>query len=329
MRNKGLFFVAILLSLIVLVAGMAGAQGQKKLTFYYVDHGNTMADYPFWPQYYRGIKDATEMLAPLGVEVKHLIAGEQDMQTQEQMLRQAVAANPDGLVTTMRDPKSYETILEPLIAKGVPIMAANIDDPRPVGERIPYLAFYGEDLRSSGTDLAEAVIAYVKKTGGKKPEVALLVSPVLGNPGWQERLQRFGERLAREYGTKCEQISDTDGSQMAAYLAKHPEVDLLCAHESWTWYRYMSQLRSMGRTPGKDIIVACIDVSDTILQYVKDGEVAAAYDEQQYLQGFLPLFDLYLYLTKGKLHPVRVFTGMVVDQSNASTVQEGATAGYR
>ena len=329
MKNKSHFFIVILLSVMVLAAGLAGAQEKKKLTFYYVDHGTTTAGYPFWPQYYRGIKDATEMLAPLGVEVKHLSAGEQDMQTQEQMLRQAVEANPDGLVTTMRDPRSYEAILRPLIAKGVPIMAANIDDPRPAGQRIPYLAFYGEDLRRAGTDLAEAVIASITKTGGKKPQSALLVSPVLGSPGWQERLQRFGERLTREYGTKCEQISDTDGNQMAAYVAKHPEVDLLCAHESWTWYRYMNQLRGMGRVPGKDITIACIDVSSSILQYIKDGEVAAASDEQQYLQGFLPLFDLYIYLTKGKLHPVSVFTGMVVDQSNASAIQEGGFAGYR
>jgi simple sugar transport system substrate-binding protein len=327
MRNKGVLSAVFLLSLIVLVAGLAGAQ--KKLTFYYLDHGSNGSP-AFWPQYYRGIRDATEMLAPLGVEVKHLAAGELDFKTQEEMLRQAVAANPDGLVTSIRDPKSYEAILKPLIAKGVPIMAANIDDPRPVRERIPYLAYYGEDQKRAGAELAEAVIAQVKKTGAEKPQRALLASSgAVGDPGWQERLQSFAERLAREYGTTSEQITETDGSQMAAYLAKNPNVDVLCAHESWTWYRYLGQLKGMGKTPGKDILIACFDSSSGILPYLKDGEVVAAYDQQQYLQGFLPLFDLYLYMTKGTVHPVSVDTGMLIDRSNADSIQEGAWAGYR
>jgi simple sugar transport system substrate-binding protein len=279
--------------------------------------------------YYKGIDDATAMLAPLGVEVKHLSAGEKDMQTQAEMLKTAVAANPDGLVTTMRDPKSYDPILKPLVDKGVPIMAANIDDPRPTGQRIPYLAYYGEDYQKSGVDLAEAVIANVKKTGGKKPQFALLISPVVGNRGWDDRLHKFGERLAKEYGTKSEQITDLDGNQMGAYLAKNPNVDVICAHESWTWYKYLGVLKGMGKTPGKDVYLACIDVSSGILSYIKDGEVVAAHDEQPYLQGYLPLFDLYLYLTKGKVHPVNVTTGIIIDRSNVDSVQAGAYAGYR
>jgi len=266
------------------------------------------------------------MLAPLGVEVKHLSAGEQDMQTQAAMLKQAVAANPDGLVTTMRDPKSYESILKPLIDKGVPIMAANIDDPRPIGQRIPYLAYYGEDYQRSGVDLAEAVIANIKKTGGKKPQFALLVCPVVGNRGWNDRLQKFGERLAKEYGTKSEQITDLDGNQMAAYLAKNPNVDLICAQEAWIWYKYLGDLRAMRKVPGKDVYVAAIDASSGILGRIKDGDVIAAHDEQPYLQGFLPLFDLYLYLTKGKVHPVNVFTGIIIDRSNVDSIP---ISGYR
>ena len=329
MRIKGFHFVVFLLVLLlwtVASVGNVNAQEGKKLVFYYVDHGPGQV---FWPAYYRGIADATAMLAPFGVEVKHLSAGEQDMETQARLLRTAVAANPDGLVTTMRDPKTYDDILKPLVDKGVPIMAANVDDPRPAGQRIPYLAYYGEDFRRSGIDLAEAVIAHIKASGGKKPQFALLVSPVAGNWLWDYRLRTFGERLASEYGTKSERITDLDGLQVGAYLAKNPNVDLICAHESWTWYKYLSVLDIMGKTPGKDIYVACIDVSSAILPYIKNGKVVAAHDEQQYLQGYLPLFDLYLYLTKGKVHPVNVTTGIIIDRNNVDSVRQGALEGYR
>jgi simple sugar transport system substrate-binding protein len=326
MRKKGLLAPVLVLCLFVLATGVAGAQ-EKKLVFYYVDSGTERYGYPFWPQYYKGIKDAAEMLAPLGVEVKHLFA-ENSPARMEEMLTQAVAANPDGLVTIMLNPRSYEAILKPLVEKRVPIMAACVDDPRPVGERIPYLAYYGEDLRKSGADLAEAVIAHVKATGGKAPRRALLVSPHADHSGWEERLKRFEERLAAEYGTRCERMNDTAGDMVGPYVAAHPDVDLLCAQESWTWYRYIPQLR-MSKKLDKDFTIACFDLSSGILPYVKQGEVVAVHDQQQYLQGFLPLFDLYLYLKKGKLHPISVYTGQIVNQDNVDAVQEGANLGYR
>jgi hypothetical protein len=50
------------------------AQAAKQLTLYYVDHGSPTTGMmrPFWPEYYRGIRDAAAMLAPFGVVVKHL-----------------------------------------------------------------------------------------------------------------------------------------------------------------------------------------------------------------------------------------------------------------
>ena len=135
MKRAGLFAVAFLFALsLFMVAGAVGvdAQAKKKITLYYVDHG--VPGNPFWVVYFRGIEDAAKMLAPFGVEVKHLSA-EADVKKQIDMLKQAVAANPDGLVLTMIDPKSFDPILKPLIDKGVPIMAANVEDPRPVGQR--------------------------------------------------------------------------------------------------------------------------------------------------------------------------------------------------
>jgi len=333
MRRRGLFLIVSAVALLVCAvsaSGKAFAQQGKKLTFYYVDHGNATPGYPYWPVYYKGIADAAALLAPLGVEVKHLSAGEQDLQTQAQMLKEAVAANPDGLVTTMRDPQSYASILRPLIDKGVPIMAANIDDPRPSGERIPYLGYYGVDYQRSGADLAEAVIAYIVRTGGKQPRSALLISPTPmdGNRGWSEWFRGFGERLANEYGTKSQTITDLDGGQMVDFLQKNPNVDLILAHEGWVGYKYLSDLKGMGKSPGKDIYIACISASSQILYYIKDGSVIAAMDDQKYLQGFLPLFDLYLHLTKGGVHPVKVITEVIVDRTNVDSILQGDTS-YR
>ena len=168
MRKRGFFVIVsiVVLSLVLfngLLQEKVAEAAEKKYTFYYVDHG--VPGNPFWAVYFKGVEEAAEMLAPHGVEVKHLSA-EADVKKQIDMLKQAVAANPDGIVTSIIDPKSFDPILKPAIEKGIAVMAANVEDPRPAGERIPYLAYYGEDTWKSGAELAEAFIRYVKEING-------------------------------------------------------------------------------------------------------------------------------------------------------------------
>ena len=128
-RNKArlILFLTVITALVfsLLLSGNSNAQ-DKKLTFYYVDHGTP--GNPFWAVYYKGIEDATQWLAQYGVEVKHLSA-EADVKKQIDMLKMAVAAKPDGMVTSIIDPKTFDPILRPAIEAGMALMAANVEDP--------------------------------------------------------------------------------------------------------------------------------------------------------------------------------------------------------
>ena len=73
-RSRLVLYISIVTILVLsffLSTGISNAQ-DKKLTFYYVDHGTP--GNPFWAVYYKGIEDATQWLAQFGVEVKHLSA---------------------------------------------------------------------------------------------------------------------------------------------------------------------------------------------------------------------------------------------------------------
>jgi len=338
MKKRFLWLIVsmVVLSLLIFFNGAPKEKAPeakvKKYTFYYVDHG--VPGNPFWAVYFKGIEEAAAALAPYGVEVKHLSA-EADVKKQIDMLKQAVAANPDGLVTTMIDPKSFDPILKPAIAKGLPVMAANVEDPRPVGERIPYLAYYGEDTWKSGVELADAVIRYIKETNGFKPKFVLLCNPMAGHYVWEARLQMVGETLEKAYGTKSEKIVVGEDPTKAmeiirAYVVKNPNVDMIVAPVHFT-HACTTLLPQLGKTPGKDIYLACFDLMAETLQDIKDGKVIATHDQQQYLQGFLPLIDLYLYLEKYKVHPYGIVgTGpIIVDRHNVDSVLAGTKAGYR
>ncbi|MBK0296965.1 sugar ABC transporter substrate-binding protein, partial [Bacillus sp. S34] len=50
---------------------------------------------------------------------------------------------------------------------------------------------------------------------------------------------------------------------------------------------------------GSSAKIATFDVSSDILKLIKSGKVLFAVDQQQYLQGYLPIVFLHLYKTNG------------------------------
>jgi hypothetical protein len=61
-----------------------------------------------------------------------------------------------------------------------------------------------------------------------------------------------------------------DGTQARTYLEKNTKVDVICAHESSIHNRYLQQVKDLGKLPGKDSYIACIDVGAGSLQDIKN-----------------------------------------------------------
>jgi simple sugar transport system substrate-binding protein len=81
-----------------------------------------------------------------------------------------------------------------------------------------------------------------------------------------------------------------------------------------------------------DAKLATFDLSGDVIQAIEDGEIQFAVDQQQYLQGYLPV--VFLTLNKTNLNTVgggrAVLTGPgFVEKSNAAKVKELAEAGTR
>jgi simple sugar transport system substrate-binding protein len=78
--------------------------------------------------------------------------------------------------------------------------------------------------------------------------------------------------------------------------------------------------------------LATFDLSGDVIQAIDDGEILFAVDQQQYLQGYLPV--VFLTLNKTNLNTVgggrAVLTGPgFVEKSNAAKIKELAEAGTR
>jgi simple sugar transport system substrate-binding protein len=78
--------------------------------------------------------------------------------------------------------------------------------------------------------------------------------------------------------------------------------------------------------------IATFDLSGDVVKAIKAGDVQFAVDQQQYLQGYLPVVFLTLYKTNantvGGGQPVLTGPGFV-DKTNADTVEQLASQGTR
>jgi simple sugar transport system substrate-binding protein len=83
---------------------------------------------------------------------------------------------------------------------------------------------------------------------------------------------------------------------------------------------------------GGSQLLATFDLSPDVLDAIENGQMLFAVDQQQYLQGYLPVVFLYLYKTNlntvGGGLPVLTGPGFV-DQSNAAQVKDLSAAGTR
>ena len=69
--------------------------------------------------------------------------------------------------------------------------------------------------------------------------------------------------------------------------------------------------------------VGCFDLIPDIITALKDGQVAYAVDQQQYLQGYLPVIALDLYTKYGLLPANDILSGPgFVTKDNAEQVSE-------
>ena len=307
-------FIAVL---VVLMSVAIFAQ----YTFYLVSHGGP-AD-PFWGVVMKGLKDAGK---DFGVNVVYLGPEKFSLKEFIDLVNSAIAKKPDGLIVTITNPVALDEPLKKAIKMGIPVVAINVPDTRPFEERIPYLVYVGMDEYLAGVYAARRML----QEGPIKRAVIAIHEP--GHVGLEMRAKGIMDVL-KPKGIPVEKIDiTTDPTKalvlMRAYLMKHPDTDAiftlgpLGAHPA-------IQLVEEQNLEGK-VKIGAIDLTTKIIDAIKKGVVVFTIDQQQYLQGYLPVLFLKMYLDHGLIPQDKVLTGpFVVDKSNVDQVEESVKDGYR
>ncbi len=301
-------------------AGDAAAQGtERDLRFVVVSHGQSSD--PFWSVVQNGVQQAA---ADMGVTAEYQAPDTFDMVAMSQLIDAAVASNPDGLVVSIPDPDALRDSISAAIDAGIPVVSMNSGSD--VAEELGVLNHVGQTEYEAGLGGGERLAEAGATT-------ALCVNQEVGNVALDLRCQGFTDAIEEAGGTveilAVDLADPTDSQQrIGAALQNNPDIDSIFTLGPTGAAPALAAVAESGRD---DLLLATFDLSPEVLTAIEDGQMLFAIDQQQYLQGYLPIVLLTLF--SENLNTVAndvIMTGPgFVTQETASQVIDLSAAGTR
>jgi simple sugar transport system substrate-binding protein len=299
---------------ILVAATLSGSAGaQDDLRFIMVTHG--APSNAFWATVKEGAEIAAEKA---GVAFEYRAPETFDLQAMAALIDAAVAEAPDGLIVSIPNADAVVGPVQAAIAAGIPVISINsgFDVSRPMGA----LLHVGQGEYEAGRVAGEAM----RSRGGAN---ALCLNHEVGNVALDLRCKGFIDG----FGGSVSVLPVEDGpaaTQQAVgeALAGDGGIDVVLALSA-----------SLGGEPavaaiealedGRSIHVGSFDVSDTLLAAVADGKAAFVIDQQPFLQGYLPVEFLAVYLRHGFIPVSHVSTGPKLVEAGEAARRLGRAAG--
>src|SRR5437588_3159299 len=259
---------------------------RSNLKFYVITHGQ--ASDPFWSVVKKGVDQAAH---DMGVNVQYQAPDTTDMVAMSHLIDAAVATHPDGLVVSIPDANALGPSIKRAVAAGIPVISIN-----------------------SGADVAKSlgVLVHIGQTeyqaglgGGQKLAAAgvknvLCINQEVGNAALEQRCKGVKDAVSKSGGTLTEigvNISNPTQTKQTieAAIQHNPKVDGIMAlgpTGATPSLQALTELNDLGK-----IKLATFDLSSDVLTAIQKGQMLFAIDQQQYLQGYLPIVLLTLYKT--------------------------------
>ena len=285
------------------------------LTFYMITHSD---DGPFWSVLKRGAEAAA---ADVGVELVWQ-GSNNDPAVQAADIDAAVAAGADGIAASLPSPDQLTPGLTAAVEAGIPVYTINsgVNDYQGIGAT----THVGQTEVIAGNGAGERF----NDAGATK---VLCGIQEQDNVALQERCDGLAETFS---GEVVAQFMDLDADQAAqeaainAALSADPDIDGFLGVGPVI---AMSGLRASDAL-GRELTIGGFDITPELIDAIEGGQIAFTVDQQQYLQGYIPIVLMYLEVTNsntlGGGLPILTGPGFVTPE-NAADVKALVEAGTR
>ena len=281
-----------------------------------VSHGQ--ASDPFWSVVKNGVEEAAKHT---GANVEYRAPETFDMIAMSQLIDAAINQEPDGLVISMPDADALGPSIQNAVAAGIPVISMNSGGD--AAKELGALLHVGQ----SEYDAGKAAGVKMAELGGT---AAICINHEVGNISLDDRCAGFAEG----FGGKVDIMPTTNDpseiqSKVQASLESNPDINAVIAlGASLAGEPAIAAVEAVGRTG--DVLVGSFDLSGSFLKSVSEGKAAFAIDQQQFLQGYLPVVFLALHADYGLMPGGNVPSGPnLITKDKAAQVIDLSTKGIR
>jgi simple sugar transport system substrate-binding protein len=286
------------------------------LTFHMITHSDGG---PFWSVVKRGMEAACSDLGVTCVWAESV----NDPGVQVQLIETAISEGADGIAASLPSPDQLIGPLQDAVAAGIPVITLNSGSND--YEAIGALTHVGqtEFIAGQGAGNRFNDLGATKILCGRQEE---------SNVALEERCDGLadtftGDVVSEFVGLDADQTEQQNS--IAAALQADPDIDGFMGTGPVIAMSGLNAANDLGRELAG---IAGFDITPEIIDAIEAGSIAFTIDQQQYLQGYLPILLLYLNVTNqntaGGGMPILTGPGFVTPE-NAAAVKALVAAGTR
>jgi simple sugar transport system substrate-binding protein len=256
---------------------------QKKFKFTIVNHVTTN---PFFVPTRYGAQDACNLLG-----CSYQWTGSQSSNVNEMVnaINSAISAKVDGIAVSLVDPTAFNGPVQRALDAGIPVVGYNAD-----AAGNPRLAYIGQDLFVAGQEMGQRIVQLVGSG-----DVALFIA----TPGALNIQPRINGAISaiKSSGKPITYNTVATGAAVPqelttidAYWQGHKNTKGLFAVDGGST-QGVAQVVKKYNLAQQGVKAGGFDLLGPTIDLLAAGQIDFAIDQQPYLQGFLPILQLFMY----------------------------------
>lgn len=295
--------LAAITGLVMLIAGSVSAQN------YIVVHHSDGTD-PFWPVVNRGANDAARKVGA-SVDIRH--PTRVDPVEMAQIMETAIAQRPDGIIVSIPDPDVIGPKIREAVNAGIPVVSMNSGNK--VARDFGVLFHVGQPEFEAGQGAGRKA-----KAAGVTKHFCIIQEAA--NNALRERCRGYADAVGESVNIVESTNDPTEiKARASAYLASNRGINGILATGPHVCPPVLEAINENGMS-GR-VNLGCFDLTPEVIGMIEDGDAAFAVDQQQYLQGYMPIIALDLYNKYGLVPGGDILSGPgFVTKENAAQVKE-------
>jgi simple sugar transport system substrate-binding protein len=255
---------------------------QKKMRFAFINHVTTN---PFFVPTRYGADDACKLL-----NCSYQWTGSESSNVNEMVnaFNSAISSKVDGIAVALVDLKAFNDPVQRALEADIPVVGYNADAPN---ERLSYI---GQDLFLSGQEMGKRIVDLV----GDGPVALFIATP--GSLNIQPRIDGAIDSIKKAGGAVTHDVIATGAalpkelSTVDAYWIGHKDTKGMFAVDAGST-QAVAQVIKKYNLRDQDVKGGGYDLLEPTMNLLADGQIDFTIDQQPYLQGFLPVLELFMY----------------------------------